>query len=290
MMVNKNSEINFSNKILKKLSLDSSLIKLVEDKVNGIKIIRKSNLKNSNNNLNTNETIYQNDLEFSEESLISDEEFNIKNFRYSKIKHKSRPKRRLSSKKIKNSIKQRFYEKKIKKKLVEKNNYSKNEKIFDIKPQLENLLNWRNNTSSFVIQNSIISTQINKYTDITKICKDHNIDKIECIVIDFPWYKKKFESFFEIQFPLILMKDTMIFIWIEKEFIHKIISYCEDILKFKYVENIVWGCFEENTNDYLNQPTEYFTSENTKLNDHFIRRKYKYFSKSKNTILVFRKV
>jgi hypothetical protein len=87
------------------------------------------------------------------------------------------------------------------------------------------------------------------------------------------------------------MEDSIIAIWIIKEHLHKVICYFEDILKFKFIESVVNVVLDSNTKDFIYNPNcDNFEISKNNLNDYFQRKDSTYFSNSKRTLLLFRKV
>lgn len=87
------------------------------------------------------------------------------------------------------------------------------------------------------------------------------------------------------------MEDSIIAIWINKEHLHKIVSYFEDVLKFKFIESVVNVVLDSNTKDFIYKSScRDFKIEDTNLNDYLERKDSAYFSSSKRTLLLFRKV
>lgn len=52
------------------------------------------------------------------------------------------------------------------------------------------------------------------------------------------------EEFKKLSFNMKLMKDGMLFVWVEKEFIRDVVVFFED-QGFYYVENMVWVMLNE---------------------------------------------
>lgn len=86
------------------------------------------------------------------------------------------------------------------------------------------------------------------------------------------------------------MKDTLIFTWVDKKYLHEIIKYY-DKLNINYVESIVCACLdnnEVNLNDYCNESS--LNNEFIDLNKSLTKNRSKYFASSKLSILIFRYV
>ena len=89
------------------------------------------------------------------------------------------------------------------------------------------------------------------------------------------------------------MNDSFLCFWVEKELIHKAIIFCEDTLKFKYIENIVCTSFNPSANNFLTMnesEAKKSSKSNTNLNYLLQKSDYTYFSKTKITLLLFRKI
>lgn len=87
------------------------------------------------------------------------------------------------------------------------------------------------------------------------------------------------------------MKDTIIGLWVEKEYISKIIFYYEDVLKFKYIDNVVCCFLDKSVEEFIsNKNNHKFNIKDTKIKDYLLKRKSTYFSKSKLKLLLFRRV
>ena len=81
------------------------------------------------------------------------------------------------------------------------------------------------------------------------------------------------------------MKEGLIFVWTEKEYIADIINHFES-KDIKYVENLVFV--------KLNKDSNLIESDNAKdpfnLTNMFNYSQYEYFTKCHSTLLIFRKV
>lgn len=124
--------------------------------------------------------------------------------------------------------------------------------------------------------------------------KDYYID---CIFVNFPWENNNFEdlvSFYNkinIKYPLSFMKDTIIGLWVEKEYIQNIINYYEDVFKFKYIDNVVCCFLDKTVEEFItNKNNHKYNVGDTNIKDYLVKRSSKYFSKSKLKFLLFRKV
>lgn len=107
--------------------------------------------------------------------------------------------------------------------------------------QLESLLGWKNydikqdvkkGESDYHEIDDIVSCDMNSYA------KD-----LQAILINPPWSNKApkfdFNKFSKMKLPLNKMKEGLIFVWTEKEYLHDVIYYFEN-MDIKYVENMVW--------------------------------------------------
>ena len=74
-------------------------------------------------------------------------------------------------------------------------------------------------------------------------------EELEAILINPPWSSKApnfdFNKFSKIKLPLDKMKEGLIFVWTEKEFISDVIYFFEN-QNIKYVENLVWIVLDSN--------------------------------------------
>jgi hypothetical protein len=107
--------------------------------------------------------------------------------------------------------------------------------------QMNGLLNWKNyddchdqaDQGEFLYHevNDIFSEDLNNYAE-----------DLEAILINPPWKeisKFNFENFTKIKLPLNKMKEGLIFIWAEKEYISDLVYFFEN-KNIKYVENLIW--------------------------------------------------
>ena len=113
--------------------------------------------------------------------------------------------------------------------------------------QLDGLLGWKNydikqelkkGESEYVELDDIASADLNNYA------KD-----LQAILINPPWSNKapkfEFNKFSKLKLPLGKMKEGLIFLWTEKEYIHDVIDFFES-MGIKYVENMVWITLDSN--------------------------------------------
>lgn len=90
------------------------------------------------------------------------------------------------------------------------------------------------------------------------------------------------------------MLDGLVFIWVEKEIISKIIQVFEN-LGFFYVENVAWVMLDESKKQgkilftYLNM-LEVDDAKTTNVSGAYIREDYCYLKKSHKTMLMFRRL
>lgn len=135
-----------------------------------------------------------------------------------------------------------------------------------------------NQTKHFISINDILFSKSilnsKSSSSSSEIIKNNIELHIDCILLTYFLFEN-LSVLKNILFPLEKMKDCLIFIWIKKEILQSVIDYFENELGFKYVESIVCA--------YLKRDV---SNEND--NDCFVRNKSKYFSNSKDNILVFR--
>ena len=119
--------------------------------------------------------------------------------------------------------------------------------------QLDGLLGWKNydlkqevkkGESEYVELDDILTTDLSNYA------KD-----LQAILINPPWSNKapkyEFNKFSKLKLPISKMKEGLIFIWTEKEYIHDVVDYFETI-GIKYVENMVWITLDSNKTSQSN--------------------------------------
>lgn len=85
-----------------------------------------------------------------------------------------------------------------------------------------------------------------------------------------------------IKIPTDVMKDGLLFIWVEKEYISKLIKFFEE-LDFYYVENMCYIMLDQNKKEEID------LTRQTNINDSFVRQKYSFLQKSKKTLLILRR-
>ncbi len=112
---------------------------------------------------------------------------------------------------------------------------------------MESLLGWKNNDAKQDLKKGeseyIELDEVSSY-DLNSYAKD-----LQAILINPPWSNKApkfdFNKFSKLKLPLNKMKEGLIFIWTEKEYIHDVVDYFENI-DIKYVENMVWVTLDTN--------------------------------------------
>ncbi len=113
--------------------------------------------------------------------------------------------------------------------------------------QMSGLLNWKifddsneeveKGESQYYEVNDIFSEDLNNY-----------VEDLEAILINPPWKEKSkfnFEKFSKMKLPLNKMKEGLIFVWTEKEYIADLVYFFEN-KDIKYVENLVWVKLDPN--------------------------------------------
>lgn len=131
---------------------------------------------------------------------------------------------------------------------------------------------------------SLYNVNLEKYTE-----------DIQALLINPPWNDKNFDfkKFAKIKLPLSKMKEGLIFVWTEKEYISDLVNYFDSKL-VKYVENLVWVKLDSQKKGktiiikLLDKSSS--TNEIFNLSNIFKTNSYEYFSKSHLTLLIFRKV
>ena len=79
------------------------------------------------------------------------------------------------------------------------------------------------------------------------------------------------------------MKDGLVFIWVEKEYISRLIK-CFEAQDFFYVENMCYVMLDQNKKDEIDK------TRHTNINDSFVLEKSTFLRKSKKTLLIFRRM
>ena len=90
-------------------------------------------------------------------------------------------------------------------------------------------------------------------------------------------FKQKFRV------PKEVMKDGLVFIWVEKEIIHDIIL-CLEKEDFFYVENVCYVMLDQRKKAKIDNSRE------IDITDSFVKQDYEYLKKTKKTLLIFRRV
>lgn len=99
-------------------------------------------------------------------------------------------------------------------------------------------------------------------------------------------------EFSKLEFPMSLMQDGMLFIWVEKEYIMDVCRFLES-QKFFYVESMCWVMLDPSMKEGKGLRLYFLEVEKTKSQDAtpaFVREEYTYLKKSKKTLLMFRRV
>lgn len=109
--------------------------------------------------------------------------------------------------------------------------------------QLDGLLNWKtldnSNDLDYLINGKECSAAIQLPSILDNDLESYGED-LEALLLNPPWGQDySFKDFTKLRLPLGLMKEGLIFIWVEKELIADIIDYFEG-QGIKYVENVVW--------------------------------------------------
>lgn len=79
------------------------------------------------------------------------------------------------------------------------------------------------------------------------------------------------------------MKDGLVFIWIEKEYISKLIK-CFEAQDFFYVENMCYVMLDQNKKEQIDRTRE------TNIDNSFVLEESNFLRKSKKTLLIFRRM
>jgi hypothetical protein len=159
------------------------------------------------------------------------------------------------------------------------------------------LLSWKKN-----LENSNIGSfhEFSNYElNIQKINLNDYCDDIEAILINPPWSNNEtnlftFEHLKNIQFPFKKIKEGMIFIWIEKEFLYDTLKFFEKN-NFGYVENLTWVKLDPNKVKtsiyiYFYLDLKSLSNDPFDIRDLFATDEYKYFTRSKLNLYLLRKV
>lgn len=170
--------------------------------------------------------------------------------------------------------------------------------------QLSGLMNWKNyeDTNADIKLND---SEINyfEFDDITSVNLNNYAEDLEAILVNPPWENKttahsklfNMDNFVKLNLPLKKMKEGLIFVWTEKEYISDLVYYFEE-MGIKYVENLVWVALNpENksnhplriNNNFIDKSS--LTADPFNINDLFKSESYTSFTKSSLTLLIFRK-
>jgi len=135
---------------------------------------------------------------------------------------------------------------------------------------LESLLGWKNNDSKQDLkkgESDYIELDDVSSHDLNSYAKD-----LQAILINPPWSNKApkfdFNKFSKLKLPLNKMKEGLIFIWTEKEYIHDVVYYFEN-MDIKYVENMVWVTLDTNKINQSNYINKYFHFDPRSLFDYY---------------------
>lgn len=79
------------------------------------------------------------------------------------------------------------------------------------------------------------------------------------------------------------MKDGLVFIWVEKEYISKLIK-CFEAQDFFYVENMCYVMLDQNKKEDIDAERQ------TSIDGSFVHEKSNFLRKSKKTLLIFRRM
>ena len=90
-------------------------------------------------------------------------------------------------------------------------------------------------------------------------------------------FKKNF------QIPTSVMKDGLVFIWVEKELIYDVMK-CFEMHDFTYVENVCYIMLDQNKKQAIDE------SRDIDISDSYVREQSQYLRKSKKTLLIFRRM
>ena len=80
-----------------------------------------------------------------------------------------------------------------------------------------------------------------------------------------------------------VMKDGLVFIWVEKEYISQLIK-CFEAQDFFYVENMCYVMLDQNKKEEID------SSRETNIDNSFVQEKSNFIHKSKKTLLIFRRM
>ena len=80
-----------------------------------------------------------------------------------------------------------------------------------------------------------------------------------------------------------VMKDGLVFIWVEKEYISKLIK-CFEAQDFFYVENMCYVMLDQNKKEDID------VERQTSIDGSFVLEKSNFLRKSKKTLLIFRRM
>jgi hypothetical protein len=106
--------------------------------------------------------------------------------------------------------------------------------------QMNGLLNWKSYDDCHE-QAEKGECLYHEVSDIFSEDLNNYAEDLEAILINPPWKEKtfNFEKFTKIKLPLNKMKEGLIFVWAEKEYISDLVYFFEN-KNIKYVENLIW--------------------------------------------------
>jgi hypothetical protein len=113
--------------------------------------------------------------------------------------------------------------------------------------QLKGLLNWKNYDVNEQIKKG--ECEYIEHEEMLTANLERYAEDLQAILINPPWSSKApkfdFNKFSKIKLPLNKMKEGLIFVWTEKEYISDVIEHFEK-MDIKYVENLVWIMLDSN--------------------------------------------
>jgi hypothetical protein len=113
--------------------------------------------------------------------------------------------------------------------------------------QLEGLLGWKNYDVKEEVKKG--EYEYHEFDDITAVNMEKYAEDLQAILINPPWSNKApkfdFNKFSKLKLSLNKMKEGLIFVWTDKEYISDMIYFFEN-QDIKYVENMVWVTLDPN--------------------------------------------
>ena len=179
--------------------------------------------------------------------------------------------------------------------------------VFDL------IMPWKNEIVDKESKNLIekgFAKVVNKIPHVENIDLANHANDVQAILINPPWeccqtpandQKSKktisIESFKKLDIPKTVLKDGLVFIWIEKEIISDVIHYMEK-QDIQYVENVCYVMLDQNQKQgkYFHHFYHFHFClgiDNTRqidISDSYVREQSSYLYKSKKTLLIFRRV